>query len=176
MEFLSGSSPAVYAFIFFGKIIEVTLVTIRIVLVNRGEKIKGSIIAFFEVIMWLLIINSVLETLSEDIIKFMLYAIAYSAGNYLGVYIEEKLAIGLSSIQVIMPINTADNACKLLRENHFGVTAIAGEGAKEKKDILVIHLKRRRINEAIKLIHNNVDNAVITINDVKAIRGGFIKK
>ncbi|MFZ7130821.1 MAG: DUF5698 domain-containing protein [Eubacteriales bacterium] len=176
MDFLSGSNILIYFFIFFGKILEVTLSTIRIVLINRGEKLKGSLIAFIEIIIWLLIINSVLKTINEDIIKFILYALAYAAGNYLGVLIEEKLAIGLSSIQVILPLNKAGAACQMLREHHFGVTTIEGEGVKDKRDILIIHLKRKRINEAVKLIQYHVENAVITINDVKAIRGGFIKK
>lgn len=176
MDFLNGSSILVYILIFFGKILEVTLSTIRIVMINRGEKFKGALIALFEITIWLLIISSVLKTINEDIIKFLIYAFAYAAGNYLGVYIEEKLAIGLSSIQVILPLNKADCACEILRDHNFGVTCMKGEGAEEKRDILLIHLKRKRINEAIKLIQCNVDNAVITVNDVKTIRGGFVKK
>ena len=52
-DFLTKPSVWLYLFVFFGKIIEVAVATIRIVLINRGERVKGSITGFFEVSLWL---------------------------------------------------------------------------------------------------------------------------
>jgi len=50
--FFTGASLLVYLCIFFGKILEVTLGTLRIVLINRGERIVGACIALIEVTLW----------------------------------------------------------------------------------------------------------------------------
>ena len=103
MEFLQGSSVWIYLFIFFGKILEVAVSTIRLVLINRGERIKGSIIAVFEMLLWLFITGTVLSGFQKDIIRVIIFAIAFAVGNYVGSWMEDRLAFGLCSIQVIVP-------------------------------------------------------------------------
>ena len=164
-------------FIFFGKIVEVAIATVRLVLINRGERLKGAITAFFEVSLWLLITGTVLVGFQTDIIRCVVFALAFALGNYMGSWLEGKLAFGLCSIQVI--INKDENSDILiaeLRENGFGVTMIEGEGKTGRREILMLHLKRKRIPTAIALIKQKLCNAVITVNDVRVISGGFIKK
>ena len=60
MDFLMGNSIWVYLFIFFGKILEVSVSTVRLVLINRGERTKGAILAFFDILLWVLITGTVL--------------------------------------------------------------------------------------------------------------------
>ncbi len=83
-----------YAFIFFAKIIEVALMTVRTVLITRGEKLYGSIIGFIEVTIWLYVTSSVLSGIKDDPIRMVVYALGFTCGNYVGCVIEEKLAIG----------------------------------------------------------------------------------
>src|SRR5665647_214681 len=153
MDFLSGNSIIVYAAIFFGKIIEVTLDTIRMVLINRGRRVAGAVLGFVVVIIWIFIVSSVITDLSANLLKCFIYAVAYSLGNYFGVTIENKLAIGLCSLQVIVRETEGYKLSNVLRENGFGVTIIEGESANYKRLILIIHLKRKRIPEAVKLIN-----------------------
>ncbi len=176
MDLLSGNSVIVYLAIFFGKIIEVTLDTIRMVLVNRGRRVAGALLGFIVIIIWIFIVSSVITDLSENLIKCLIYAVAYSLGNYLGVTIENKLAIGLCSLQVIVRETEGYKLANLLRGNNFGVTILEGESANYKRLILIIHLKRKRIEEAVKLINEDTEDAVIMVNDVKTVYGGFVKK
>ncbi|NLZ72762.1 MAG: hypothetical protein GX905_02945, partial [Bacteroidales bacterium] len=69
MDFLQEGGFLVYLFIFVGKILEVTVSTVRVVLINRGEKEKGAIIAFFEILLWLFITGTVLAGFQDDIIR-----------------------------------------------------------------------------------------------------------
>ena len=69
MDFLLTDGIWIYLFIFFGKILEVSLSILRLVLVNRGEKLKGSIIAIFDITLWILITGTVLQGFQEDILK-----------------------------------------------------------------------------------------------------------
>ena len=177
MGFLLESSVWLYLFIFFGKILEVTISTVRIVLINRGERVKGSIIAVFEITLWLIVTGTVLVGFQEDIIKCVVFVIAFAIGNYVGSWLEDRLAFGLCSIQVIVPeCIEGENLVDILRENNFGVTTIKGNGKDGERELLILHIKRKRIPQAVELIKCNLGNAVIVINDLKVVRGGFIKK
>jgi len=177
MDFLFNiSGPALYIIIFCAKIIEVSISTIRLVLINKGERVKGALLGFVEIMIWLIIVSSVLNNITEDPIKVFVYAIAFSLGNYIGVTIESKIAVGLSSIQVV--VNEADGEilADILREQSFGVTIIEGRGKNDsKKNLLFIQLKRKKIPEAVKLIKRTNPDAYITVNDIKSMMGGYIK-
>jgi len=177
MDFLKHPSVWLYLFIFFGKIIEVSVSTVRMVLINRGERVKGAVIAFFEVSLWILVTGTVLVGFQEDLLRCGIFAVAFALGNYVGSWLEGKLAFGLCSIQVIINKDeSADKVVSELRENGFGVTILEGEGKSGQREILLLHLKRKRIPAAIALIKSKLENAVITVNDVRVINGGFIKK
>lgn len=129
IEFINGKSIWVYLFIFFGKILEVTLATIRNVLVNRGERNKGTIISIFEVIIWVIITGTVLNGFTSDIWKVIVFCVAYALGIFLGSYFEDKLALGLSTIQVIAPdAENCQTIAEALRCEGHAVTVIDGEG------------------------------------------------
>lgn len=178
MDFLlSLSGPALYIIIFIAKTIEVTISTIRLVYVNKGERVKGALLGFIEILIWILVVSSVLTNITDDPFKIIAYAAGFSLGNYMGVSIETKIAVGLSSIQVVINEEDGDVMARILRDHEFGVTIIDGKGKNDsKKDLLFIQLKRKRIPAAIKLIREIDPNAYISVNDVKSIVGGFIKK
>ena len=177
MDFLLGNSIWVYIIIFVGKIFEVSVATLRMVLINRGEKLLGSIIAFFDVLLWLLITGTVLAGFGDSILKIVVFALAFAIGNYLGSWLETKLAFGVSSIQLILnDSEVVDELLANLRSNSFAVTVIDGQGKDGGRKLLLIHLKRKNIPKAIKIVNDTTKDCTITVNDVKAIRGGFIRK
>ena len=177
MGFFDNMGIWIYFIIFFGKILEVTVATVRVVLINRGEKKIGAFIAFFEILIWLFVTGTVLDGFQEDILRVVVFALAFSIGNYLGSWMENKLAFGLSSIQVIVPNNEQSHELlDDLRQSEFAVTIIKGQGKDGERDLMVLHLLRKRIPEAMKIIHSHLENAVIIINDVKTLKGGYIKK
>ncbi|NLO09708.1 MAG: DUF2179 domain-containing protein [Clostridiales bacterium] len=178
MDFLLNlSGPALYIIIFIAKTIEVSISTIRLVYVNKGERVKGAILGFVEILIWILVVSSVLTNITDDPFKIFAYAAGFSLGNYLGVSIESKIAVGLASIQVVVNEEDGDAMANILRDNEFGVTIIDGKGKNEsKKDLLFVQLKRKRIPVAIKLIKETDPSAYISVNDIKSTVGGFIKK
>jgi uncharacterized protein YebE (UPF0316 family) len=177
MAFLMGDSIWVYVAIFFGKIIEVAITTLRLVLINRGERVKGSIIAFFDVILWLLIASTVLAGAGQNIKKILVYGVAVAVGNYLGSWLEAKLAFGISSVQVIMnDCAEVDALLAKLRANNFAVTVVDGQGKDGHRKMMIVHLRRRRIAEAVKIINSAAEHCVIAVHDISALRGAYIKK
>lgn len=175
MDFLTSNSVWVYFIIFFGKIVEVTFATLRIVLINRGERTKGSIVAFVEVILWLMITGTVLVGFTEAPLKILVFALAFALGNYLGSWLENKIAVGLSTIQIITSEDSA-HLLDALRNNDLAVTVVDATGKDGQRKVLEIHLKRNRIPATVKLINKSIKNCVITVRDVKVLKGGYIKK
>ena len=175
MEFLTGNSIWVYFIIFFGKIIEVTFATLRIVLINRGERTKGAFVALIEVLLWIFVTGSVLVGFQENPLKAVVFSVAFAIGNWLGSWLENKIALGLSEIKII---TSEDPSCllKTLRDNDLAVTVVEGEGRNGHRFMLEIFLKRARINATVKLINDCLENCMITLSDVKVLKGGYIRK
>ncbi|WP_426350825.1 DUF2179 domain-containing protein [Alloiococcus sp. CFN-8] len=162
-----------YLLIFFAKILEVTLMTLRTVLMTRGERVYGAIIGVFEVTIWLFLMSTVLVGIQEDPIRMVFYALGFGVGILLGTTIEEKLALGLVTINVIVPESEAGRLASLLKEENIGMTVMGAEGYKEPKKIFLLHAKRKRKNAIIKLLHKSEINTVISISDTKTIYGGY---
>ena len=177
MDFLMNlEGPLLYIIIFFAKIIEVSISTIRLVFINKGERVKGAVLGFIEILIWLIVVSSVLNNITEDPIKVFIYAAAFALGNYLGVTIESKIAVGLASIQVVVNKESGEILADILREQGYGVTIIEGKGINESiKNLLFIQLNRKKISEAVKVIKHHNPEAYITVNDIKSMMGGYIK-
>ena len=177
MAAIFGSSVLLYCFIFFGKIIEVAVSTVRVVLINRGERLRGSVIAVLEIILWLFVTGTVLDGFREDPLRCVIFAVAFAIGNYLGSWIEDKLAFGLCSLQVIVPECGASLELEeKLRSHDFAVTTLIGRGKDGERELMLLHVRRKRIPQAVELIKSSLENAVIVVNDLKVVYGGFIRK
>lgn len=166
----------IYAFIFVAKLVEVSLATVRNVLINRGEKAKGAFIGFFEVLIWVIVVSNVLSNVTEDPIKVVVYCLAFSLGNYCGVILEGKLAIGTAYIQVVIPEEKKEELGNALRDRGFGVTTVEGSGKDGIVIVMMIYMKRKLVNEALELIKDYSPSSLITVNDVRQMSNGFIKK
>jgi uncharacterized protein YebE (UPF0316 family) len=167
-----------YFVIFVAKVIEVSLMTVRTVLVTKGEKGYGAIIGIFEISIWIILTSTVLAGLQDDPFKMVVYALGFAVGIYLGSILEEKLAIGLVTVQVIVNSNDGEILTDDLREKGIGITVIDGQGLSEPKKILILHIQRKRKNEIIRNIIKVVPSSLISASDLKTVYGGYglIKK
>lgn len=162
-----------YLLIFVAKVIEVSMMTIRIVLITKGERKIGATIAFFEVTLWIFLASSVLNGIAQDPLKAVFYALGFAVGNYSGSLLEEKLGIGLSKVQVIVKEEHGQLLAEHLRLHDFAVTLVKGEGKNFARYILFMYVKRKRVTLVHQLIVDKNPNAVITISDSKPIYGGY---
>ena len=175
--FAQGSTIWVYLFIFFGKILEVSFGTLRIVLINRGERTIGSMIAVVEITLWLIVASSVLTGFKEDFLKGIVYALAFACGNYIGSWLDELLAFGLSSMQVVLPdMESAREAEVCLRAKGFGITTLDVHGRDNDRSMLIMTMQRKRLPEAIATLEEHCNGAVVTVSDIKTQRGGYLER
>jgi len=103
----------------------------------------------------------------------VVYALGFSVGNYVGSFLEEKLAIGLLTISIVASANDAIIIAEKLRKDNLGVTLVEAEGMNEKKKMIVVHVKRKRKKEVIKFTVDTINKRIPVIagtgtNDTKA--------
>ena len=157
--------------IFFARICDVTIGTIRIMFVSRGNKLIAPLLGFFEVLIWLIAIGQIMKNLN-NIFCYVAYAGGFAMGNFIGIRVEEKLAVGRLVIRVI----TAKDAHILidkLRERGFGVTNVDAEGSKGKVNIIFMIINRSHLQEVIEIIHKHNPNAFYSIEDTRFVKKGI---
>jgi len=174
--FLSGSSPLVYLFIFFGKLLEVALSSLRSQLINKGQRIPGAIIALFEYTFWLCITASALTGFADDPAKIVILVLAFSIGNLLGSVIEEKMALGYCSVTgVFMDKATALAAAELVRKEGHALTLIPAEGMNGAERTAVLTTVKRKNVASVKKLFFTVDSeVVITVQYTQQVKGATI--
>jgi uncharacterized protein YebE (UPF0316 family) len=97
--------------IFFARICDVSLGTIRVIFISKGVKYLAPIIGFFEVIIWLLAIGQVMNNLT-NFVAYIAYGAGFASGTYIGMIIEEKYPSDLP-VSELSPKKTRMNLCNI---------------------------------------------------------------
>ena len=160
-----------YLFIFFARVIDVSLATMRTLMLVRGKGIVAACIGFFEVMIYITALNKVVGSLDNPV-NLLVYALGFATGNFVGSSIEEKLAIGLTTVQII---TEKDDICPLIRKMGFGVTTLEGKGRKG-LEVLLVSLPRKELKNLLDFVSSTDDSAFVTIMDTKASKGGYFNK
>jgi uncharacterized protein YebE (UPF0316 family) len=156
--------------IFFARICDVTVGTIRIVMVSKGHKIFAPVLGFFEVIIWLLAMSKIVQNL-DNWVCYVAYGAGFATGNYVGLWLEEKLAMGIMQIQII----TSRDASELinnLKKHGFGITYLEANGAIEQVAVIYSIVNRSELPQLIELIKASNPNAFYSIGEVKFVNKG----
>jgi uncharacterized protein YebE (UPF0316 family) len=156
------------------KAIEVTIATLRGILINKGFRKFGTILSFFEITLWVIMASNVLVGLNETPIKGIVYGIGFSVGVFFGSLIESKLALGKVLIETIVSKANSDFMTAALRSKGYAVTTVEARGRDSEKTVLKIFANRKGKDEIIKLIHEKDGNAMIIANDISTLQGGYI--
>lgn len=172
-EFLSGSSPYVYFFIFIGKLVEVALASLRSQLIIKGQRFPGAIAALFEYAFWLCITASVLTDFAGNPLKILVLVFAFSIGNVVGSFIEDQMALGFCSLTAIfMEKDVALSAAASLRENGLSLTLLPAEGIQgAERTAIVTTAMRRDVGMIEDLLLTADPNAIVTVHAAQKVKG-----
>jgi uncharacterized protein YebE (UPF0316 family) len=166
--------PVMAFVIFFARIVDVSMGTMRIVFISRGYRLAATSIGFFEVMIWIMAVGQVIKNINTPIL-ILAYAGGYATGSYVGMFIESKIRLG----KVILRIITKKPATKVvdeLREQNFGVTRVAAEGTEGKVHLLFMVLRRSDLDRAITIVKKYHPKAFLSVEDVRqVIEGNFPK-
>lgn len=160
--------------IFTFRIFDQSIGTLRLIFAAKGLKRLAPFFAFFESFIWLMAIGQIMQHL-DNIYCYIAYAGGYASGNYLGIYLEEKLSIGTVVIRVI-PRKDTSELINYLREHNYGVTVVPVDGMMGPTKMLFTTIKRSEAKHVIDIIKQFNPTAFYTIDEVKVVSGGYFDK
>jgi uncharacterized protein YebE (UPF0316 family) len=160
-------------FIFLARIIDVSIGTIRMIMLVKGQRKIAAALGFFEVIIYLIVLGNVVGNINKPIL-IIAYGLGYATGNLVGSKLEEKISIGRVFAQVIVK-EDHELLVESLREAGFGVTIFEGEGREGKSHMLNIILDRKQINKLYQLVDKCDCGAFITTMDIRSSLGGYFR-
>lgn len=157
--------------IFFFRIIDQSIGTLRLIFAAKGLKRLAPFFAFFESFIWLVAIGQIMKHL-DNIYCYLAFASGYAAGNYFGILLEEWLSIGTVVIRVIPKKDTTD-LIQHLRREQFGVTVVPVDGMMGPTKMLFTTIRRKEAAYVIDIIKQHNPTAFYTIDEVKVVGGGY---
>lgn len=170
-EWLNTTTLLVAVTIFFLRVIDMSLDTIRLLFVVRGRKALAWFLGFFQAAVFIIAISSFL-TNEQNIITIFGYAGGFATGNVVGMWIEERLAIGYIHLTIVSPSRGAA-ITDMLRGHGYAVTEISGRGLNGMVTLLHVDVLRRQLDSVEKLVRETDHDAFITAEDVRPVRRGF---
>jgi uncharacterized protein YebE (UPF0316 family) len=159
--------------IFFARIMDVSIGTMRLIFVSKGYKFYAPMLGFFEVIIWLLAIGQIMQHL-DNFLCYLAYGLGFATGNYLGIFLEEKMSLGTVLIRVVSKSDTSELINNLRNEN-FGASLVDIEGMTGKQKMIFTIVKRIDLKDVMNIIQEHNPQAFITIEDVKTAREGYFR-
>ncbi len=160
--------------IFLAKVIEVTISTMRIILIGKGFRKPGTILAVFEILLWVFVASTVINGVAEAPIKGLIYSIGFAIGVYIGSLLENKLAVGKILIQVISSEEMGIMITNAIRSEGHGVTVLKAKGMDGNRNVLMIFANRKNRQSIMDRIDMIDPKAVVVANEVSMIHGGTV--
>ena len=154
--------------IIVARICDVSMGTLRVAFIARGRKHLAAACGFAEVFIWIVVVSRVL-TGDQKLATYAAYALGFACGTLVGMFIEERLAVGWSLVRVISSKPVGDFKQKLSAAG-FGVTQQDAQGARGPVQVLVILMPRKRLAQFLPLLQAFDAEGFYTIEDVRHAR------
>ncbi len=157
--------------IFAMRVSDMSMDTMRMLFVMRGRKSIAWVLGFFQSTIYIVAITSVLSHLNNPL-NIIGYAAGFATGNVVGMFIEERLAIGHIHLWIISP-RLGVSMAQVLRDKGFGVTEIAARGKDGMVSVLSVSVLRKEVTHVETLVHEKDPEAFMTSEDMRPVRRGF---
>ncbi len=173
-QYLNEDTIWIYSYIilpiliFIARLTDVSLSTLRIVLVTMGKRNIAPLIGFVEAFIWLLAIGQIMQNLT-NIMSYLAYAGGFATGTFLGMWIEQRLALGMVMVRIITAKNP-DNLISKLKETNYRFTHLKAEGKYGDVGVIFSIVKRKSLPKFLKLINTQNPNAFYTIENIRHVQ------
>lgn len=157
--------------IFFARVVDVTLGTMRIIMINRGRRKIAPILGFVEVFIWIVVVGQLVTHL-QGVNAYIGYAAGFAAGNYVGMIVEDKLALGSVIVRIFLS-NGSEALIRDLTKAGFGVTSFNGQGASGPVTMIFTTVRRKEIKQVFAIAHEVTPKAFITVEDTRRVEEGI---
>ena len=170
MDFAEWPVWAGATLIFLARVCDVTLGTLRISFISRGEKNLAPLVAFIEMIIWLFAISQVVQNFT-NVAYFLAYSGGFASGVFVGLQIEERLALGRRIVRTITESDATD-LIAAVRSAGFGATSVRGAGGSGDVSVIFSVVDRADVQEYLEVVEAQQPGAFVSVEDVTAVRQG----
>ena len=157
-------------FIFLARVCDVTLGTIRIIFVSRGRRYLAPVFGFFEVLIWIVAISQIVRNLN-NVACYLAYGAGFAAGNFLGLLIEEKLALGMVNVR-IFAMQEGELLTGKLHDAGYGVTRVNAHGWRDAVTLVFTIVPRKDLAEVVQLIRSVNPKLFFSVEEVRSASEG----
>ena len=157
--------------IFVARLFDVSLGTLRIIFTSRGKRTIAPLLGFVEVFIWVAIIGEISRATS-GVLSYFAYAAGFAVGTYIGMKIEDYLALGKLVVRAILSSQGAEVA-DALHKAGYGVTVVDGRGSSGEVKLIYTIVRRRDLAEVTGLIHHIHPRAFLSVEEVRASQDGI---
>lgn len=160
-------------FVVYGlRVTDVSMATIRMLMIMRGHRFVAPLIGFFEILLWVTAVGIVVNHLNSPL-HVVGYAAGFATGNFLGLLIEERLALGVATVRTVVREGGTELA-EELRASGFGVTEILGRGRDGTVDVLYSVLPRRRVAQCLSVVEARAPESFVVVDEPRTVRRGWL--
>jgi len=160
--------------IFFARICDVSMETIRVIYISRGIKYLAPIIAFFEIVIWLLAMEVVMQDLA-NIANFLAFALGFAMGTYVGLVIEEKLSIGMVILRIVTTDESNEEIVSFMQSENYGITTLDATGSRGSVKMILSLVNRTDVPRITQHIQATNPHAFFSIEDVRYVNQGVFR-
>jgi uncharacterized protein YebE (UPF0316 family) len=153
--------------IFCARVSDVSINTLRIMFMLNGKKKIAPLLGFFEAMIWLLAIGQIFQNINNPM-SYFAYAGGFAMGTFVGMSIEERLALGRVLVRIITPTPMPE-LIDYMKNKNFRFTSVGAEGRYGKVNLLFTVMKREDLQEFIQKVKGFNDKAFYTIESVKRV-------
>ncbi len=161
---------ALLLLVFLARIVDVSLGTLRIIYLGKGMRLLAPLLGFVEVFIWIVMVSQLVKNVS-NLAGYIAYAAGFAAGNFVGMAIENRLAIGTLMVRAIIAGET-DNLICLLKDSGYGVTFFDAEGTSGPVKVIYTVIKRRDLRDVVERMHVTNPDVFYTIEEVRQVNKG----
>lgn len=158
--------------IFFARIIDVSIGTVRTIIMVKGKILISTLMAFVEVIIWFMVAREALITNIDSIIIPISYALGYATGTFIGTYISKNFIKSIRGVEIIVK-NNKNELIKAIKKNGFAVSIMDLKG--NKNGFLLCQISNKNEKKLVELVKKYDPSAFIIVNETKYVQNGFIK-
>ena len=157
--------------VFLARVTDVSLGTLRIIFTSRGRRNIAPVLGFVEVFIWIVVVSQVVKNV-HSLPAYLGYAAGFAVGTYVGMKIEERLALGTLVIRIILSQGGEDLAQRL-RSAGYGVTVVNGMGAEGGVKLLYTVIQRKNLDEITNVIKSINPNAFYSVEELRTVESGI---
>ncbi len=166
-----GATLGTVILIFFLRIIDVSLGTIRTILVVRGKRSLAPLIGFIEVTIWVVAVSQVITSI-DNVWKVLAYSGGFAAGTLIGMWLEERLALGDVAVYVVSR-EAGEEIAEEVRKADYGATELPAFGHSGPVSMVSVVTPRKRLDELLQLVNSRDPLAFVTIDDKRQVVRGY---